>query len=95
MGKTLPLLPEQNSIIQESVIFSSPAVSTNITKFVQQKSSQPATILSRDQEIKNHYFQLNLETQLLPFFPIKFQQMGTLTKPIPSFTKRSPALCII
>ena len=91
MGKTLPFLLNRDSIIQNQ-IFSSPAVSTNITKFVQQKSSQPATILSRDQEIKKSLFPTQPETQLLPAFPIKFQQMTLISHTI---SKRSPALCII
>lgn len=76
MGKTLPLLPEQNSIIQESVIFSSPAVSTNITKFVQQKSSQPATILSRDQEIKKSLFPTQPGNPIATLFSYKVPANG-------------------
>lgn len=76
MGKTLPSLPEQNSIIQESALFSTPAVSTNITKFVQQKLSQPATILSRDQEIKKALFPTQPGNTIATLFSYKVPANG-------------------
>ena len=54
----------------------SPAVSTNITKFVQQKSSQPATILSRDQEIKKSLFPTQPGNPIATLFSYKVPANG-------------------
>ncbi|KAL6452608.1 RSC4 Chromatin structure-remodeling complex subunit RSC4 [Candida maltosa Xu316] len=80
MGKTLPLLPENNAIIQESAIFSSPAVSTNVTKFVNQKLSAPATILPRDQEIKKSLFPTQQENSIASLFSYKVPSNGYTTQ---------------
>ncbi|RCK54487.1 Protein polybromo-1 [Candida viswanathii] len=76
MGKTAPLLPEGNAIIQESAIFSSPAVSTNVTKFVQQKFSSPVTIVPRDQEIKKALFPTQQTASVATLFSYKVPSNG-------------------
>ncbi|CAK9440463.1 uncharacterized protein LODBEIA_P45630 [Lodderomyces beijingensis] len=57
MGKSAPTLLESNSIIQESSIFSSPAIVSQITKFVDQKTAASISSLkSRAVETKEGLF---------------------------------------
>lgn len=76
LGKTLPLLSEGNAIIQESAIFSSPAVATNFTKFIQQKLSNPASIVPRDQEIKKSLFPTHQTISVATLFSYKVPSNG-------------------
>ncbi|EGW33631.1 uncharacterized protein SPAPADRAFT_136071 [Spathaspora passalidarum NRRL Y-27907] len=57
LGKTLPLLPRESSIIQETSIFSSVPVSTQIAQYVQQKTIPNNLLpLPRNQDIKKSLF---------------------------------------
>ncbi|EER34288.1 conserved hypothetical protein [Candida tropicalis MYA-3404] len=76
LGKSLPLLPESNAIIQESALFSSPAVASNVTKFVQQKFSTPATIIPREKEIKKGLFPTHQTTSVATLFSYKVPSNG-------------------
>ncbi|KAI5964620.1 uncharacterized protein KGF55_001689 [Candida pseudojiufengensis] len=54
LGKSLPTLLPSNSIIQESSIFTSPAIIPHITKFIEEKASN--YFLSRDAQIIESMF---------------------------------------
>ncbi|KAI5953895.1 hypothetical protein CANMA_004734 [Candida margitis] len=77
MGKTLPTLLESNSIIQESSIFSSPAIVSHITKYTQDKiDASLSTSASRESEIKQSLFPAQSQQSIATLFSYKVPANG-------------------
>ncbi|CAI5756342.1 unnamed protein product [Candida verbasci] len=75
MGRSSPTLPKENSIIQESSIFSSPQITQEISKYVQQKASN-FTLMSRDQEIRSNLFPTHKQRAIATLFSYKIPANG-------------------
>lgn len=77
MGKTLPLLPEQSSIIQETALFSTVAIATHISQYVQQKALNNSLLhLLRNQEIKKGLFPTHPGQSVASLFEYKVPANG-------------------
>ncbi|KAG7664687.1 uncharacterized protein J8A68_001783 [[Candida] subhashii] len=77
MGKTLPLLPAESAIIQESALFSTVAISNHISQFVQQKAISSSLLpLPRNQEIRKGLFPTHPGHSVASLFEYKVPANG-------------------
>ncbi|KAI3402414.2 hypothetical protein KGF56_004822 [Candida oxycetoniae] len=78
MGKSFPTLLKSNSIIQETSVFSSPALVPHITKFVNQKieSSLTSSFISREMQIGQALFPTHSRRSLATLFSYKIPANG-------------------
>lgn len=77
MGKTLPTLLESNSIIQESSLFSSPAIVSHITKYAQEKLDASLSLQPpQDIEIKQDLFPAQSQLSIATLFSYKVPANG-------------------
>ncbi|RLV93640.1 Protein polybromo-1 [Spathaspora sp. JA1] len=81
LGKTLPLLPPTSSIIQETSIFSSVPVSSQIAQYVQQKTIANNLLpLSRNQDVKKSLFPTQPLHSMATIFEYKVPANGYTTQ---------------
>lgn len=77
MGKTLPTLLESNSIIQESSIFSSPAILSHIAKYAQDKlDASLSNQTSSETEVKRSLFPAQAQQSIATLFSYKVPANG-------------------
>lgn len=77
MGKTLPSLLESNSIIQESSLFSSPAIMSHITRYAQDKIvASLSRSASLDTETKQALFPAQSQLSIATLFSYKVPANG-------------------